>query len=263
VKKTIHTVEQQTYNTVKHVIKTVKTQKAEKIIPMLRAFIAVELTKTYGLKNAETARLLSITPQAVTQYLKGVRALDKKGVTAEDRVKKMVREYAGKVAFRRKAVQETELLDLAYEVLSFSGKASSAAVLSAEESKAQALRILRMRLAAEQEAAELFLSEAIKAKDDMVRLLFRQIASDSIRHADIVQAAIAAVEKGLGETELPDPERLRQLQQHEERSHMHSFEEVKKNVNNNVAKILLDSIEADEEKHDRILEKLISLSANA
>ncbi|MEM2236932.1 MAG: hypothetical protein QXR26_01125 [Candidatus Caldarchaeum sp.] len=237
-----------------------KQPKAEEIIPALRALIAVELTRTYGLKNAEAARLLSITPQAVTQYLKGARALNKKSIAADERVKSMVKEYAGKVAFRRKAVQETELLDLAYEALTFSGKAASSAVLSAEITKAQALRILRMRLAAEQEAAELFLSEAIKAKDDMVRLLFRQVASDSIRHADIVQATIAAVEKGLVDTVLPDSERLRQLQQHEERSHMHSFEEVKNMINNNVVKILLESIEADEEKHDMILEKLINFS---
>ncbi len=237
-----------------------KQAKAEEVIPTLRALIAIELIKTYGLKNAETARLLRVTPQAITQYLKGARALDRKGLASDDRVRNMVREYAGKITFRKRPIQENELLDLAYEVFTFAGTDANKAVATTEEAKAQALRILRTRLIAEQEAAELFLSEAIKAKDDMVRLLFRQVASDSIRHADIVQAAIAAVDKGLGEGELPDPERLRQLQKHEERSHMHSFEEVKKMLKNNLVKILLDSIEVDEAKHDMILEKLISLS---
>jgi len=237
-----------------------KTAKAEEIIPIIRAMVAVELVKTHGLKNAEAARLLSITPQAVTQYLKGARAAGKKDSFPEDRVKKMVQEYAGKIAFRKRPVQETELLDLAYEALMLTETRSSGSRVE-EEAKVHALRVLRSRLLAEQEAAELFLSEAIRAKDEMVRLLFRQVASDSIRHADIVLATISAVEKGVDSIHAPDPERLKQLQQHEEKSHVHSLQEVKKLLNNEVVKILLDSIEADEAKHDMILEKLISLSS--
>jgi len=238
----------------------VKTPKAEEVIPVLRSLIAAELVKTYGLRKSETARLLSVTPQAVTQYLKGVRALGGKTFPVSEQARKMVREYAGKIAFKKRAVAETELLDLAYEALTLTGSTPSVRE-GGEEAKMSAVRLLRQRLVAEQEAAEIFLSEAIKASDDMVRLLFRQIASDSIRHADIVQAAIAAVEKDVVDGPLPDPEHLRQLQQHEEKGHSAGFQEVKKLLKSNVVKILLDSIEADEEKHDMILEKLMALSS--
>lgn len=224
--------------------------------------VANELVNTYGLKKAETARILSVTPQAVTQYLKGVRAVTKRGVLSDPRVKEMVREYAGKIAFRKKPMAETELLDLAYEVLMVTGRPSSESLPTSEEVKAHALRILRNRMAAEQEAAEIFLSEAIKAKDDLVRLLLRQVASDSIRHADIVQATISAVERDLTDGELPNPARLRQLQQQEEKSHSHGFEEVKKLLRSNVVKILLESIEADEAKHDIIIGKLAELASS-
>ncbi|MCS6768819.1 MAG: hypothetical protein NZ570_00065 [Candidatus Caldarchaeum sp.] len=234
--------------------------KAEEIIPTLRAMVAFELKRTHGLKNAETARLLSITPQAVTQYVKGARAVGKHPLASNERVKQVVKEYAAKIAIRRRPVQETELLDLAYEVLMLAETPRQRAEDVEEQARTQALRILRSRLAAEQEAAELFLSEAIKAKDEVVRLLFRQVASDSIRHADIMQAVISVVEKGLGEGPLPDPERLKQLQQHEEKSHIQNLEDVKKMVHNNLVKILLDSVEADEAKHDMIIEKLISLN---
>lgn len=240
-----------------------KPPKTEELIPLLRAMVANELVKTYGLKKAEAARILSITPQAVTQYLKGVRAFSKKGVMLDSRVKELVREYSGKIAFRKKQVAETELLDLAYEVLMIIGRPSGQQNLMSEEAKARALWILRNRLAAEQEAAEIFLSEAIRAKDDLVRLLFRQIASDSIRHADIVQATIAAVEKDLTNGSLPDPERLRLLQQQEEKSHSHGFEEVKRLLRNDVLKILIDSIEADEAKHDLIIGKLAELAGQS
>ncbi|MEM1937508.1 MAG: hypothetical protein QXX49_05735 [Candidatus Caldarchaeum sp.] len=236
-----------------------KNTKAEEIIPTLRAMVALELKKSHGMSNAETARALSITPQAVTQYTKGVRAFGKHSLASNDLVKKVVKEYAAKIALRKRPVQETELLDLAYEVLMLAEAPRRESEKLEEQARSQALRILRSRLAAEQEAAELFLSEAIKSKDDIVRLLFRQVASDSLRHADIMQAAISAVERGLGEGPLPDPERLRQLQQHEEKSHIHDLEEVKKMLPNNLLKILLDSVEADEAKHDMILDKLISL----
>jgi predicted transcriptional regulator len=100
-----------------------KTPKAEEVIPVLRSLIAAELVKTYGLRKAETARLLSVTPQAVTQYLKGVRALSGKNFPVSEQARKMVREYAGKIALKKRAVAETELLDLAYEVLTLTGSA--------------------------------------------------------------------------------------------------------------------------------------------
>ncbi|MEM4343102.1 MAG: hypothetical protein QXT91_02080, partial [Candidatus Caldarchaeum sp.] len=176
-----------------------KNTKAEEIIPVLRAMVALELKKSHGMSNAETARALSITPQAVTQYVKGVRALGKHSLGSNELVKKVVKEYAAKIALRKRPVQETELLDLAYEVLMLAEAPRRESEKLEEQARSQALRILRSRLAAEQEAAELFLSEAIKSKDDIVRLLFRQVASDSLRHADIMQAAISAVEKGARE----------------------------------------------------------------
>ncbi|MEM1975350.1 MAG: hypothetical protein QW074_04600 [Candidatus Caldarchaeum sp.] len=237
-----------------------KIPKTEELIPLLRAMVATELVTTYGLKKAEVARLLSITPQAVTQYVKGVRAGGRQTALSQQRLKEMVREFAGKIAFRQRPATETELLDLAYEVLMMLGKPSPDREALPEEAKSQALRVLRNRLAAEQEAAELFLNEAIKAKDEMVSLLFRQIASDSIRHADIVQTTISAIEKNFTGSILPDPERLQMLRQHEEKSHAQGFEAVKQLLKNDVLKILLDSIEADEAKHDMIIEKLAELS---
>ncbi|MEM1943580.1 MAG: hypothetical protein QXO30_00140 [Candidatus Caldarchaeum sp.] len=236
-----------------------KNTKAENIIPLLRAMVALELKKSHGMTSAETARALSITPQAVAQYVKGVRALGKHSLGSNELVKKVVKEYAAKIALRKRPVQETELLDLAYEVLMLAEAPRRESEKLEEQVRSQALRILRSRLAAEQEAAELFLSEAIKSRDDIVRLLFRQVASDSLRHADIMQAAISAVEKGVREGPLPDPERLRQLREHEEKSHVHDLEEVKRMIPNNLVKILLDSVAADEAKHDMILDKLISL----
>lgn len=44
-----------------------------RILPALRVTIARQLIKEYNMKPAEAARRMTVTPAAVTQYLKGVR----------------------------------------------------------------------------------------------------------------------------------------------------------------------------------------------
>ncbi|MEM4417897.1 MAG: hypothetical protein QXD32_07560, partial [Nitrososphaerota archaeon] len=234
--------------------------KPEKLIPALRSLIARELVKAHGLRKSEAAKVLGITTQAVTQYIGGRRATQVSVLEKSEKTMNLLREYANKVALRRQPIQQAELLDLAFEILTMSqslAKPHEGAL--DQQRKERVLRILRGRLQAEQEAAELFMSEAIRSGDDLVRLLFRQVASDSIRHADIMMASIASVERGNVEYSIPDSLRLSQLLLHEERSHAHSLKDVRDSIDNEIIKILIDSIEADEEKHDMILQKLISL----
>lgn len=234
--------------------------KPETLIPVLRSLIARELVESHGLRKSETARILGITTQAVTQYVSGKRGSHAASLERSGKTMSLLKEYANKVALRRRPIQQAEMLDLAFEIMTvLQSTDRSTEVLADEQKKERILRILRSRLQAEQEAAELFMSEAIRSSDDLVRLLFRQVASDSIRHADIVMASIASIEKGGTKYMIPDSGRLRQLLLHEERSHALSLKDVRDAIDNDVIKILFDSIEADEMKHDMILEKLISL----
>lgn len=43
------------------------------VIPALRAYVARELTQSYGLKQTDTAKLLGITQTAVSKYARHVR----------------------------------------------------------------------------------------------------------------------------------------------------------------------------------------------
>jgi len=235
--------------------------KPEKLIPVLRSMIALQLVKVHGLRSSEAARILGVTTQAVTQYLTRKRASTLADLEAHEGVKNLLMEYSSKVALRRRPIQQAELLDLAFEIMTVLQSPIKVSEGLDTQRRERVLRVLRARLQAEQEAAELFMSEAIRAADDLVRLLFRQVASDSIRHADIIMASIAAIERGGKEYIIPEGLRLRQLMMHEERSHTHSLEEVKESIENQLIKILIDSIEADERKHDMILERLISLGS--
>jgi len=45
------------------------------VIPALRAYVAKELTQSYGLKQTDIARLLGITQTAVSKYARHVRGI--------------------------------------------------------------------------------------------------------------------------------------------------------------------------------------------
>ncbi len=235
--------------------------KPEKLIPALRSMMARHLVNVHGMKVTEAARILGVTAQAVTQYQRRKRATAMAELETNEGVKNLLTEYANKLALRRRPIQQAEMLDLAFEIMTILQSPTRLREGVDAQRRERVLRVLRARLQAEQEAAELFMSEAIKSGDDMVRLLFRQVASDSIRHADIIMASLAAIEKGDLEYTIPDDTRLRQLMMHEERSHTHNLEEVKELIDNQLIKLLIDSIEADERKHDMILERLISLGS--
>ncbi|MDJ0269785.1 MAG: hypothetical protein NXY59_04430 [Aigarchaeota archaeon] len=236
--------------------------RAEKIIPGVRAVLARLLVEKYGLKKVEVARALGLSPQAVTQYLTGARAGDAAEMLKHQQVLTLIEDLAAKIAARGGQLMQAEIIDLAFEIASIIQS-------KPEEEKAEAiptdvreklLKTLRARLQAEQEAAELFMGVAAKMRNDLSRLLFRQIASDSIRHADIVMATISAIERGENTpVDFPEEKELKKLLENEETAHVHSLEDVRHLIQNDVIGLLIDSIEADEEKHAKILAKLISI----
>ncbi|GBC68725.1 hypothetical protein HRbin01_00409 [archaeon HR01] len=232
--------------------------KTDEVLPAIRSALAKILVNTLGMKRSDVARVLGVTSQAVSQYVRGRRASSTDYLEKDEKVSALLKDFAKKVAVRGQPIRQTELLDLAYEISTLL-RATGVVRTTDEEKRELALRILRGRLQAEHEAAELFMSEAIKSSDDLVRLLFRQIASDSIRHADIIMAVISVVERGISHYVLPDSGRLRQLLTLEEQSHGQDLKKIKELIDNHVVKILIDSVDADEAKHDMILQTLIGL----
>lgn len=236
--------------------------RAEKIIPGVRAVLARLLVEKYGLKKVEVARALGLSPQAVTQYLTGARAGDVAEMLKHQQVLTLIEDLAAKIAARGGQLMQAEIIDLAFEIASIIQSKPEEEKTEAipTDVKEKLLKTLRARLQAEQEAAELFMGVAAKMRNDLSRLLFRQIASDSIRHADIVMATISAIERGEdAPVDFPEEKELKKLLENEETAHVHSLEDVRHLIQNDVIGLLIDSIEADEEKHAKILAKLISI----
>jgi len=236
--------------------------KMEKILPPLRAVMARILVEQYGIRRREVAEILGISPQAVTQYLQGVRAPEALKMTRNKQVLGIIEDGCRKLASRRRPLMQSELLDLAFQVSSILGKAEVAEEFSqGVEAREVLLELLRARLQEEQKAAELFMGLAVKMRNDLTRLLFRQIATDSIRHADIITAIISELERGDNiQPDLPSVRELEKLMQEEQAAHEKELQEVRERLSNEVISLLLDSIDADEAKHDMLLSKLIEIA---
>lgn len=233
-----------------------KPMSEEKILPLLRARLAENLVEM-GFKPKQIANVLNVTPAAVTQYLKGRRG--KKSWdsgdelilnTMTDRAAQRIRSGTGPLEF-------VELLDAAYQVVSAKRGQRILENKEVSQVRTQSIRILRQRLQLELKAAEKCLDLANRTRDDYTKLFLRMIASDSIRHADIVSQLISWSER-TGELgfEPPAKEFLSELLAIEDRAGESSLKKVVK-IPNVAAMLLLESIDMDEEKHDTLVGKLM------
>jgi hypothetical protein len=238
----------------------VETMAEERLIPFIRARLAKKLVLE-GFRTKDVAAGLNLTPAAVTQYVKGRRGAD---ILNVGHVEKLIDPLAEKVAKRIRSgvggVETVELLEAATQlkVLNSGRTAHQRPVEGAERNKS--LKILKMRLRLELAASEKYLELANKANDDYLKLLLRMIASDSMRHADVVSQVTSWLEGGhdVSYEVLSDAilEEMRSIEESAGESSLRKSVEVE----HPVARLLLEWIDIDEEKHERIVAKLGGLN---
>jgi len=233
------------------------------MLPVLRASLARRLVRM-GFKVNQIAHVLNVTPPAVTQYLKGVRGTEMREIEGQ---KQMIDALAEKAARRiggdMNPLSTVELLDVAHQIIAVNSGEGILRSYYASGEKSKSIALLRDRLQLELKASQQCFSLANTAKGDYTRLLLRMIASDSIRHADIISQIIAFLETGIeNPDEGLDQELLSDILALED-----SADEVplrsKVKVGHGVARLLLESIDMDEKKHDKLLGKMQSLSEDA
>jgi hypothetical protein len=206
----------------------------------------------------QIARVLNVTPAAVTQYLKGVRG---KKIPETKNQKQIVDTLAEKAAQKintgAEPLNTVELLDAIHQILTVNDAERALQTRGVNAEKTESITILKSRLQLELRAAEKCLALANRVQGDYTRLLLRMIASDSVRHADIISQIISYLES---ETEIPDegPDRepLREILAIEDNADEMSLCSAVK-INHHVARLLLESIDMDEKKHDKILAKMV------
>ncbi len=246
-----------------------RTFRLEHVLPAVRALVVQELVERLGHNRAEAARLLNITPAAVSQYMEG-----KRGGRLVDRIRRSKRlmltvsNLADVTSDRGRkglAVDFTALIDASYSIMIVL-MGERAPPQSGQEVPPQVdegkrrrwITILRKRLSAEQVAAQRTMGLALWTSNDLVKGLFRQIASDSLRHAEIVSSLMTYLQTGgrPSHIETPDAKELEQIIRSEEEADDSAINELRE-IPDPAVQLLLASVEADERKHLELLRGLL------
>jgi len=234
----------------------------ERLIPIIRARLAERLMRE-GFRPKEAAAALKVTQAAVTQYLKRKRGRSTASLISIDR---FIDPLAEKLVKRLRSglggIETAELVETARQVIVMSRGRTIVQEHAERPEREEALRILRDRLRLELTAAEKYLELSNKTADDYSKMLLRMIASDSIRHGDVVSQVISWLEAGRdSEFEMPAEAILESLIALEDSAHEASLTQ-SVHVSHPIARLLFQWIDADEEKHEKIVSKMLKLQAD-
>lgn len=238
-------------------------------VHLLQALAAREGVEQLGLSARRVAGLLGIAPSAVSQYLSGQRVAKRFLTYAAD---ERARGIARRLVERLLEAQGSErsptrwVLEGAAALSELPELETTAVVAGAGPSppstspQLRALaRWLRRRVRAEQVAVAQCMRLAQKARDELTRALLRQIASDSLRHAEIVASLAPYIDRGVAEAYAAGVTRreIEALIEGERRAEAQADAESSRQLRGTMA-ILIGSMEADERKHADLLKGLLS-----
>ncbi|HVP23640.1 MAG TPA: hypothetical protein VMS77_06985 [Conexivisphaerales archaeon] len=231
----------------------------ERLIPLIRARLAIKLAHR-GFRVKEIAQALRVSPPAVTQYIVGRRGASAAALPNIDDLLEPLAERLSRRIRLGLGIEPVELLETAKEVSIVIG--GKEALASAGEGVVDEgpLELLRSRLRLELDAAEKYLELANRTSDDYTKLLLRMIAADSIRHGDVVSQLISWIEAGRkGKGLVPEESILKSMLSIEDSAREASLlEEIQ--VEHPVARLLLNWIDLDEAKHEKMVRRLLTLS---
>jgi len=229
-------------------------------VQLMQALVARELVQGHGLTEREAAVLLGLVPSSVSQYLSGKRL----GPTVSrylghEEARRIAREAAQQLVDGAAGPRVLLAAAMAFDER-FGGDASAPAPAGRglpPELARQVPGWLRSRIAGEQNAVAECMRLAQRSRDELTRALFRQIASDSLRHAEIVASLAAYLDRGAASSPPTGVTRdeIDHLIRREHEAEETGGVDLGPNLGG-VMRILWDSMEADERKHELLLGKL-------
>jgi len=232
-------------------------------VQVMQALVARELVEGFGISERQAAIRLGIVPSSVSQYLSGKRlgpALAR--YVADEEARRIARTTAQRLmdgpGGPRLVLEAAIALGERVAPPSNVPAAKTPATLSPELQR-KIPGWLRDRIAGEQNAVSECMRLAQRSKDELTRALFRQIASDSLRHAEIVASLAAYLDRGVAYSAPTGITRddVEHLIQREHEAEATSEIELGPELGG-MMQILWESMESDEKKHERLLELLLA-----
>ena len=233
----------------------------------LQALAAREGVEQMGLSARRVAELLGLAPSAVSQYLSGKRvergflalaANDRARVIARRTVERLIETQGAGRGPARAVLEGAMALS---ELPEPSGRHEFRPPRTEREESPELRKLsrwMRQRVRAEQIAVAQCMRLAQRARDELTRALLRQIASDSLRHAEIVASLASYIDRGVSAAYASGitAKEISALIEGERRAEAQADAESTRNLRGTMA-ILIASMEADERKHADLLRRLL------
>jgi uncharacterized protein len=236
-------------------------------VQVMQALVARELVESFGLPERQAATLLGLVPSSVSQYLSGKRLGPRLARFLNDReARRIARRTAqqlmaspgGPGLVLEAAVQLGRLYESEPHARTMRESATAPPPVRREVP-----RWLRSRIAGEQNAVTECMRLAQRSRDELTRALFRQIAADSLRHAEIVASLAAYLDRGVTSS---TPTGITRTDVEHLIAREHAAEEMSGGDLGGdlggVMRILWDSMEADERKHELLLQRLLETAGS-
>ncbi|MCS7142263.1 MAG: hypothetical protein NZ920_00495 [Aigarchaeota archaeon] len=237
-------------------------ERPEELLPAIRAAFSYALFNKHKLRKSEIAAILGVSPASVTQYLNSSRAANTyREMLRNAKVSKLLDSRVEDLAqrFKLKVPIDTsrELSELSIEVF----RMLKGEPMSREEVtlKGDVLEMIAERVKLEELAAKRALDVASRTTDELLKSALRQIATDSLRHAEI----LTLVSKGappLASISDQDLALLEELARYESEAEEKDLDVLMKRFKTPTALALLTSIEYDEKKHRAMIDILLQLT---
>ena len=230
-----------------------------------RAAIAIELVNEQKKSNKDVSVALGITPSAISQYVKGKRGSSlRKNMGKLQEFEKSVKDTAITIA-RLMEINEYDrcqgtILKIAQELAGISSEGNKTGNVSKEGYPNIRIKAtLAERIKRDHGSAVFFLGFAQNTNNYFARVLFRQIATDSLRHADILQTLLEMVDKPpITESRKISMEMVDKLLEKEREENEIPINGIKKRLGPE-ADLLIESIEMDHKEHMILLRKFRDL----
>jgi uncharacterized protein len=247
----------------------------ENVLSGVRAALAKELVRR-GYSQKEISVVICTSPAAVTLYTKGKRGKElSKTIRSNKNASLVIDDLVGRLPKidakdeKKKSGDSFPLiLDAAYRIMQIVSSSPTAPEIDGSSSDEAEIGedALVDRLRQEELAAQRNMALAVGTGDEVARNIFRQIASDSIRHSEIVSFLIGRKyydtpksgkrsDKVIGD----EIDQIELMLREEENA---TEEPIKLNAKNKdpILELLLKSIDFDEEKHRMLLRGLLDVS---
>lgn len=230
--------------------------RVEQLVPALRAALAIRLVDKYKLKKSHVAKALGVSPAAVTQYLSGSRGLrlPAGGVSAVE-IDALAERIARKIALGMIDSATTEFTAFLNQLIAPRMSQELGAGVRIDTS---VIKSLMDRITLEEEAAKRALELSTSASSQLAKMVLKQMAVDSMRHADILATLIHIIENNEDVSLTKDDLALiGEMSRFESRAEEQRLADMPLVETKSVIKALLTSIDMDEEKHEMLLKIIL------